>query len=368
MRALMVVGENRYGVVSSFVNGLADALKQKSIDVSLLSVENDTCVADSVLALESGIDFDFVVSFNGLGLDLQVSGQRDYLKHVGKPIYVLLVDHPLHLFSRFYGANVTVLCVDQEHAAFCQLCGIDALYFPHAADENWLAEPVTGFEDKTDEIIFPASHFSLMHWRKKLEPVWSQVGEMIDGTQSITRFMQAIGILPIGEHAATTPLDENLKTVCMFVDFYQRAKKRREALHHAEEKGVRLTVVGADASRYKEVSDFHHYEDAMPFSDLCLRIKHARYGFHNSPGFERGLHERLMMPLALGTLTIIDDVPFAQHAIHPALQYLNLASFSPLDGDSYVNIQHILRAEIAQNHTWNNRADTLLAHVNSKTA
>jgi hypothetical protein len=47
-----------------------------------------------------------------------------------------LVDHPLHLLRRFIGLNVKVVCVDQELVGFCQLCQIDAIYFPHAIGEQ----------------------------------------------------------------------------------------------------------------------------------------------------------------------------------------------------------------------------------------
>lgn len=288
MNALFITSENQYSVVSHFIQGMCEDLLALGIQSHTVNVSNLETADQQLLPLSH---YQLLVSFNGVGLTLSVDGENidSYMQQ--RPVFIFTVDHPIHLMDKFLGRNVIVLCVDQEHVAFCQLCGLQAVYFPHATSLQKLQQlDLVAPEDKTDEILFPVSYFDESHWRQKLEPVWHQVGHIIEQANTITRFMQFISVLPLGDKPAQTQLDANIRQVCMFTDYYLRAKRRKECLLAFAEAGVKLTVIGNDVENYKSCTDFHDYQPAMEFEQLALRISEAKYVAHNTPGFELGLH------------------------------------------------------------------------------
>ena len=129
MNALFITSENQYSVVSHFIQGMCEDLLALGIQSHTVNVSNLETADQQLLPLSH---YQLLVSFNGVGLTLSVDGESidSYMQQ--RPVFIFTVDHPIHLMDRFLGRNVIVLCVDQEHVAFCQLCGLQAVYFPHA--------------------------------------------------------------------------------------------------------------------------------------------------------------------------------------------------------------------------------------------
>ena len=213
--------------MSHFVEGIR-------ADLSLLGIASEYYATPSEdrLILNQSVDylkhFDFCLSINAVGLDLDVEGKGSFSEVTGQPTLVLLVDHPIHLFKRFYGKNVVLLCVDQEHVAFAKAVGHEAHYFPHgvASAKNASDYMPVDFSDKSQDILFPVSYFAITEWQQLLEPLWAQIGQAIEHATSVTRFMQFIGILPYGSRPASMTLNDSMLTICKAVDFYLRAKSR----------------------------------------------------------------------------------------------------------------------------------------------
>lgn len=292
----------------------------------------------------------FIVSFNCMGLDITVEGYSvsEFAKH--RKVFVMLVDHPLHLLHHLIGSNVTVLCIDQEHVGFCQVCQINALYFPHAVAESGLnREGFIALENKKDEIIYPVSYFDLAGSRKKLAPVWTQIGDVLEQVTNVTRFLQVIGVLPFGSKAATIPLDENVRSVAIFADFYIRAKSRLSFLEECYKKNLRLTVIGNSSEKYQDIVPYHRYEKALPFNLLKERMRQAKFVAHNSPGFELGLHERIVTPLSLGTLPLASMTFLKQTFGDAVVSFDDTAHLKPSEYTDYLDKGY---NKIAKEHTW----------------
>ena len=362
MKALFIAGTNQYGVVTHFLNGMQSDLSLLGIEVDELNVGTEELKQKTLQTLSPLIQYDFIVSFNGVGLTDQIDGVliQDLAK--SKPFFLFLVDHPIHLLTRFIGLNVKVLCVDQEHVGFCQLCNIDAIYFPHAVSiKDSLDIQSIDIQDRNNEILFPVSFFDLEAAKLKLKPVWHQVSDILKTSTSITRFMQQLGVLPLGNKAASVQLDENIRRISIFADFYIRARSRTEFLKQSAENDLHLTVIGRSSDKYKHNFPQHYYEDAIPFEDLRERMSKARYVAHNSPGFERGLHERVVMPLSMGTL-IVSAVPFIQHSfIEGSIQTCSTANHQT--NHNYQQSSTEVQKEVLMHHTWKVRWEKLLNNV-----
>ncbi|NTS77238.1 hypothetical protein HR060_10220 [Catenovulum sp. SM1970] len=348
MRALLMVGDNQYGVLSQFATGMEKDLTSLGVAVELvvISKENDLSKQFSPL-----LEYDFIVSFNAVASDIAAPGYSvaEYAKQ--KPFYIYTVDHPIHLMRRFIGLNIIVLCVDQEHVGFCRLCGIKAEFFPHAVSAKSVsAQNAIPYQEKSDEIIFPVSFFDPTSWREKLNPVWNQIGPLVERAQNITDFMQLLGVLPRGNRPASLQLDENIRRVCFTVDFYLRAKQRIQTLSYFEEQGTSLTVVGRNSEQYQDIAPSHQYLPAMEFTDLQQRIKQAKLVIHNSPGFAKGLHERVVEPYAMGTL--ISGINLDYLAQECDDFFIQPEAIHALSAEQYNQQQASAIAWIQSQHTW----------------
>lgn len=358
MKVLFLEGSNQYGVVDFFLSGIKTDLASMGFECESLSFAKEH-QQSALEAIANGIEHDIVFSFNGIGLDVKNDQGKGFFESSGKPVFIFLVDHPLHLITRFLGTPATVLCVDEEHVSFCQLCGMKARFFPHAISESQIPPDASVLEDKVLDYLFPVSYFDLSHWQAKLKPVWHQVEPLLNQVNNITRFLQLIGVLPLGERPATVALDQNILSISRFVDFYFRARSRENALALAENLGVSLTVVGNNSAKYQDKFASHVYRDAVSFDDLQQLIKASKYVLHNSPGFERGLHERLVLPMALSTMPTVTDEPFGKHLFGQPAEIPKLADSVAISNTEYVSgIQQNL-ALVKEGHTWRSRLETL---------
>ncbi|WP_166425013.1 hypothetical protein [Paraglaciecola sp. 20A4] len=361
MKALFLTGSNQYGVVTHFLHGMMSDLKLLGIRVHELNVASQTTRKKTELNLDPLLTYDFILSFNGVGLDVVIDGMSISACTKTCKVFVFLVDHPLHLITRFIGLDVTVLCVDKEHVAFCELCNIKAIYFPHAVSESDLTShtPVN-YSEKNNEIIYPVSFLNVDVAKKRLQPVWHQIGPLVEQSSNMTRFLQYLSVLPLGDKPSSVALDENIRRIAVLTDFYLRAKARKEFLLKCQESRIVLTVIGNNSENYRTEFSAHNYESAIPFSALLTRIHEARFVAHNSPGFELGLHERVVIPLALGT-HVLADAPYIQNTFGKAVTSTH---GEPINGaELYKQSISEARTHIWQNHTWRQQWIPLVASV-----
>lgn len=346
MKALFISGSNQYGVVTQFLTGMKQDLEMLDVSIDQMYLGDEEGKAQAVEVLDKLSEYDFIVSFNTLGLDIPQVVQYG---NSGQ-LFVFLVDHPVHLLKRFIGLKVKVMCVDEEHVAFCRMCNIEALFFPHAVGTNEVnSAELIQFEQKSDEILFPVSYFDLEKSREKLTPVWHEIESILANSSNITRFWQNLGVLPLGNRPATVQLNENVLRISILVDFYLRASSRQHFLEKYANAGISLTVTGNNSAKYQELFPQHRYEEALNFTDLKQRIANTRYLAHNSPGFERGYHERVITPLSLGTL-VLSEVPFLHQAFPGGvIQYQDI---STVDALTYDEMAKHSFDKVQQRHTW----------------
>lgn len=363
MKVLFLEGTNQYGVIDFFIDGMKADLTDMGIEVGRLDFSPEQ-QSQSLEQLRQGVSFDVVISFNGIGLDINTENGKGYFESSGKPLFIFLVDHPIHLITRFLNTPATVLCVDQEHVGFCQLVGIKAFFFPHAIGSRQIRKDVTVVERIHDQWLFPVSFFDESHWRQKLQPVWHQVEPIVNQAGNITRFLQLLGVLPLGQQPATVTLDANVLTISRFVDFYIRARSRRRALADCQSQGITLTVVGNGVQKYAQEFPRHNYENSRPFDALLQEMAASKYVLHNSPGFERGLHERLIIPMATMTLPVLTDEPFAADLLAGDSFVPRIDEAKSLSDREYQDALQRNQQAIIDNHTWKRRFSDLFAASN----
>ena len=70
LKALFISGSNQYGVVTHFLNGMQSDLSLLGIEVDELNVGSEELKQQTLKTLAPIAQYDFIVSFNGVGLDV----------------------------------------------------------------------------------------------------------------------------------------------------------------------------------------------------------------------------------------------------------------------------------------------------------
>ncbi len=358
LKALLIIGSNQYGVVSHFFNGIVKDLVNLGVNTDLLDVTSPETIEKTAPAIDKFTNYDFIVTFNGVVLDLELEDikLKDYAKN--HPLFILLVDHPIYLMTRFVGIPATVLCIDQEHVSFCQLCGFRAHYVPHAVCAEELdSNAILSKKEKSGEILFPISYCDQNSALQKLQPVWNQIATITEQSTSVTRFLQFLGVLPLGNRPASVALDENIRRIAVLVDRYLRTTQRNSMLSRCQEMGVKLTVVGKGSEQYAEHFPLHQYETPLDYEQLHTRISNANFVLHNSPGFELGLHERVVVPLSVGTPVISDSDYIQRQFVKGVISLNNIETLTDIDYEEHQKKGFNM---VAEKHTWKNRWKEIL--------
>lgn len=341
---------NQYGVLSHFSSGIQEDLAILGEPCTVLPV-NDGQLAANILNKIDHSQIKFSICMNGSGLDTALA--------LGKT-YVLAVDHPLLLLPHLQKyKGYELLCIAKEHTAFANLLNIPARDFFHAVSSKDITEKVIADIDRTDEVLFPASFMDLAAAKQALIKlgIFEQLKPALEQVSSINEFLMVIGVLPNGERAPTTALDERIYKITCEVDRYIRALSRNQVLSTYQDMGIRLSVYGRNVNRYSVDYPEHDYHEEIPYTDLLKKMQKAKYVVHNSPGFQFSLHERLIFPLAKGTPVLFNATEHQQQmlnklpAIYPSSQVCNHYTTQDIEASL---------KEIRQSHTWMVRLSQLL--------
>lgn len=176
--------------------------------------------------------------------------------------------------------------------------------------------------------------------------------------------MQCLGALPLPGETDTVILSPQSLCICVWVDKYLRAKERERILLTCAQQKIKLTVIGKDVERYRSLCDFHEYDSELTVERLQQRIRTAKYVLHQSPGFVQGLHERVVMPIALGTLVLTDE-PFVQTTLP---QVVTLNELATVDDTDYEYKLDMCVSQVMQTHTWLHQLTPIMQQLRQQLA
>lgn len=360
MRSLMLLTKNQYSVVSHFFDGIQHALETMGFTVDVLFCDDVDTITQGFQKLEKIEAYQHVFSFNGNGLG-KISDSFNTLDFAKtKPVYVFCVDNPIHVIPRFYGHPVTVLCVAKEHVSLMQQFGHKAHFFPHAVTESSHAYPEAEYQYKNQSIVYPISFMSSQKAKDALTPVWGQLKDAIEASSTVTDFLKIIGVVPTATSPARIKFDENIRRISVLVDKYLRARDRELCLLECASRNVKLKVIGRDSQQFSAITDYHDYKEACSFSELLNEFALSKWVLHQTPGFEEGLHERVVYPLVCGTPVMLWKSPFIYNAMKNKGVIDVFSNDKPEDEEHYLQFISEGRQEVLSHHTWTRRLTTLL--------
>lgn len=361
MKVLFLTGNSQYSAFDCFLSDMMSDLEEMNCSSDVCRYVDGESYPDIKLN-----QYDKIISFNGIGLN--ISAADGSIKQFDKSkTLVWLLDHPIHLLPRIIGFPVTILCMDKEHVPFCQLCGLQAYYFPHSVSlisaAKYIEETrlIDEYEDKTKEIIMPISYFDAAEQKQKLEPVWHRLKPAIDSSENITDFLQHIGVLPIEGRGSVTQLNQDIFNICTVMNMYLRAIGRTSLMKLCAESGLIINVIGRDVHRYKESFPNFAYSNEMTMNELNQKVSKASYVVHNTPGFRQGLHDRPLNAMLRGTLVITDSNFMISEFPSACIAVKDITDISKHE---YINRITQARDALLEKHTWYFRYSKLFRELN----
>lgn len=356
-KILILQGQAQYNAARCFVRSLTQALLQiETINVFELDITMSTSLAEMISQVEAS-EVDIVFSVNGIGAEVIKS-----IPISQRPQFITwLLDHPVYHFSRLMLVKPVVLCVDNEHVAFCQRLGLNACFFPHATEQP-MSQPL---DIKSKQgILFPASGADKTVLLNQLVQQAPEIAQLLaeDSTADLTDVMRVLQLDKI-QHSVLA--QQNVISLLLLCDNLLRTIKRNKLVADCAEQDIVLTIVGNGwhkTPQYKQ----HTYLPAQDFSQLQALMGQSRFVLHHNPGFRQGLHERILYSIQQGTQVFCQSQSFLQSkygetgAVKFYQNVNNIPQLMNVSDEDYIKqlrkSQHITQAD----DTWQIRAQTLL--------
>jgi len=375
---ILVSPNSQYGVSQYFVIDLSAELKKLGFNVLIVSptVFNKkltTFLADSTLY--------FIFGMNGWGFE---SLSKHILnKTLNVPFIAYLLDHPLYHSNRI-DFNISsnrfiVSCVDLNHLKDLETFfkgNFQTAFIPQGAKlpSNLLKNRLP-MEKRPIPLLFAGSYMDENLYRKEwnnhiLSKVFDEISERAIYQNKDSVLLTANQVfaekgLPFG-----IPEDKVLIYYLNQIDLFIRAKRRREVLETVAP--LNITIYNEKWSYLKKLGAL--VKPSINYAELLRILSQTKITLNILPNYVYGGHERIFNSLLSGSVCFSDRNEFLDNNFQNKREILlyNLNNTKMItDTLTYYLNQNNLLANIVRNgqqkvmkeHTWRQRAKTLLKEV-----
>lgn len=382
-RICLFTNYNLYGSKRHFIAELGEALKRCGVEIKTIDTDGRE-VGPELLEEIRRFAPQLTASFNTILPNDGGYYLWDFLKI---PHLALLVDPAIYSVNLAQSPYSIVSCVDFFDCEVLQAAKCENSFFlPHGVDKDYLARPLS--KKKKYQTVFIGSYYDCdalrAHWQKELP---ANVGKVIDEAVEVvlsdgeTPFMQAL--VAAWKRSQLDPSGYDFETLCSYVDNYSRGYDRLELLKAIDTtevhvfggpgwmRGVESSRNWNDALKGQKNIIVHPpvtYEEGLEIlrdSSVCL---------NSMPFFKHGTHERIFNGLGGGCLVITSDNIYIREHFGEVLGVMAyrfqersivnewLSSWLRDDEKREAAVSRG-RRQLAEQHTWDHRAEEILEKV-----
>lgn len=363
-----------------FAHQLGAAFEELGFEVQVCEFTREDDF-DKILEPLTGKNYRAIFDFNSLLPRLEMEDGTPFMEQLDGPFFDYVLDHPLFHYNALVrsGKNFHAIVLDEGQREYVRT------YHPHLAGVHMLPLGATealfeGTKNPADKILFmgtydnPDSVYELV--TSSPEPLQTFMKNLIE--QRL-----ADPCLPMEEAFRRYLKEEDMElddgNFSLFmnamypVDAYIRDYFRKAAIDELLAKKIPVLVVGEGWHKYTPVNETYLIKEKPVLFELSFeKIAREQLLLNVSPIFNRGLHDRVLAGMANKTVVLTDENPYLRTRFKDreniALYSLkNMESLSELAGELMENSS--LRENIAEqgyqefaaNHTWSERAKTILS-------
>lgn len=363
-----------------FAHQLGAAFEELGFEVQVCEFTREDDF-DKILEPLTGKKYRAIFDFNSLLPRLEMEDGTPFMEQLDGSFFDYVLDHPLFHYNALVrsGKNFHAIVLDEGQREYVRT------YHPHLAGVHMLPLGATealfeGTKNPADKILFmgtydnPDSVYELV--TSSPEPLQTFMKNLIE--QRL-----ADPCLPMEEAFRRYLKEEDMElddgNFSLFmnamypVDAYIRDYFRKAAIDELLAKKIPVLVVGEGWHKYTPVNETYLIKEKPVLFELSFeKIAREQLLLNVSPIFNRGLHDRVLAGMANKTVVLTDENPYLRTRFKDreniALYSLkNMESLSELAGELMENSS--LRENIAEqgyqefaaNHTWSERAKTILS-------
>lgn len=383
---ILLKGQSQYGALRLHVDQLAQALRNRGQQTVIFDHSHHT-MEHLVTALNAGCRA--VISFNGIGLDLQVDDQPFY-DAVGVPLATVIVDHPAHHHQRLQGAGqrVAVNVIDRSHLDWLtDVFGRDRFLLTGLLPPGGNIEEAPA--DRSVEAFIRQRDINLLFtgtYRGLPERPWAAFNSpFVRGILDLAADMcLAEDMMPV-EQAMTQALESKdvqlsggtkprFWLLASALTDYIHALRRHQALCAVGESGLPLSLYGRSWDPFLEAYPHVAYGGEGNFEETLHLLKRTRICLNTNTNFVAGAHERVFAAQRAGAAVCTDASRYYEAAYEDGSDIL-LYRWTSLDEMPAMLATHLDdperlakvglagRAKADAEHSWEVRADTLLGQI-----
>lgn len=366
--------QSRYSVVPHFRQQLMRAFQKKGIFCHDLGGSKDPFALLKSLKETSP---DFTIAFNGL---LPSSTGTFLSDQVRIPHLALLVDFPTSYVQLTQSSHTVIACPDQKACQFLKhSTSFDRSFFlPHAVEEELILAPgekdlglvfFSSFIDpgailKNWLTLFPENLFELLTRVAKFalketdKPFWEIFASLLDEN------LHQPNPINLNQY--------NVLEILYQLENYIRACDKLTLLRSLHPLTIHLYGEGWEnwAAPYSHLA----LHPSVNFEEAIAIMKRSKIVLNSCPSFRYGGHERIFYGLACGAAILTQSNPFLREWFRDQSEILYVDRAAPeklteivaaylQDENLRQNLVDKGQKVVRQHHTWDHRAEAILAHM-----
>jgi glycosyltransferase involved in cell wall biosynthesis len=365
---------DEYGVIDSYTHELAAALERQGVATCLLKAnhQNPSAFLNQILKDRP----DCTLSFDGLLPDAEGRFLADLVQI---PHVAILTHAPHNYFTLVHSQYTIVTCIDLSFVqTFKSMNFAPALFLPFATSKNLVPLKQTDF---LYDVVMLNTYMDYdlvrQQWQKQygsaISAVLDEAAEQTLSNDEIT-YLQAL-VQTLDQHLKMSkqidPRAVNFEDLLDYLETYVVAKGRTDLLQAIE--GVDVHVFGSgDWNKHLSNKKHIHIHEALSYSQALECMQRTKLVLDCSPQIKNGLPSRVLSGLACGALPLALDTPFLRTTFQEDVLLYPLRKKNVLNQhiqlalqDEHMRQQIVTkgRLKVMQQHTWDQRAQTLIQQL-----
>ncbi len=267
------------------------------------------------------------VSFNNIGLHLELEDGQNIWDALQVPFWNILMDHPFHYKKALDTApdQTTLLCMDRNHVEYVRRFFPNikqAVFFPHAGIQMRKKSEILPLRERKIDVLY-AGGLS-RYAAEGLIPDLGKITEF-DAFALVRNSLERLIQEP--DHTTEEVMEQCLKETSpaiddqrlgeiisslRFVDSFAVSFYREQMVRVLAENGITVTVFGAGWERCEWEHPNFIYGGEIPPGQILELMNQSKVVLNTMTWFKRGAHDRIFNGMLAGAAVVTDTSEYLQ--------------------------------------------------------
>lgn len=374
-RIVFIVNYNQYESKHYFTQKIAAALDRLGVETAIIELDQGKWTPEIYRNIRL-FDPDFTCSFNSF-FSFHGLYPWDMMK---LPHFGVLLDPAFYSADFVKSPYIFLSSVDKQDCKWLKDNHFNRIFFwPHATENH------SPSKDKPLDVVFLGTFTDFealkLEWDREfsdpLKKVLLNASDLVLSDNK-TSLIQALS--DSFQASKLSPEGVDFKRLFYFLDNYTRGKDRFEAVRSIKNAKVHIFGEPSWNNPFESVSWKTYLgsqsnitiHPAVSYANSFEIIKSSKICLNSMPFFKYGSHERVFNALACGSLPLTMDNLFIQEAFQPNIELLtytpgqwsfinDLVDYYLANNSEREAIVAAGRDKVLKYHTWDNRAQELIA-------